>query len=228
MPSSNPQEKSSFLPPWNDQVFGSRFRVHWVRNRKTKVFEVGSKYFTSIFCTLDAGLRWNENPVYPWILHPLIKFLNALPWLFPSSINYVASKASPLSPSMRWKAAHSKIRRHTDPTSLILSRGIQFYLFENRARTKGRSKLVEALSQKRRAIYGGHLISSIQLLPLFKDWVFSTKCDNFFLKFLKRTFSPPDRLLAVHRDCCTGKHVAWKRARRGKDEKAGGSTMSFM
>ena len=102
-------------------------------------------------------------------LHPFIKFLNALPWLFPSSINYVASKASPLSPSMRWQAAHSKIRRHTDPTSLILSRAIQFYLFENRARTKGRSKLVEAISQKRRAIYGGHLISSIQLLPLFKD-----------------------------------------------------------
>lgn len=87
MPSSNPQEKSSFLPPWNDQVFGSRFRVHWVRNRKTKVFEVGSKYFTSIFCTLDAGLRWNENPAYPWILHRFIKLLNALPWLFLSSIN---------------------------------------------------------------------------------------------------------------------------------------------
>ena len=87
MPSSNPQEKSSFLPPWNDQVFGSRFRVQWVRNRKTKVFEVGSKYFTSIFCTLDAGLRWNENPAYPWILHRFIKLLNALPWLFPSSIN---------------------------------------------------------------------------------------------------------------------------------------------
>ena len=82
---------------------------------------------------------------------------------------FALAKASPLSPSMRWQAAHSKIRRHTDPTSLILSRAIQFYLFENRARTKGRSKLVEAISQKRRAIYGGHLISSIQLLPLFKD-----------------------------------------------------------
>ena len=87
MPSSKQQKKSSFLPPWNDQVFGSRFRVHWDWNQKTKVFEVGSKYFTSIFCTLDAWLRWNENPAYPWILHRFIKLLNALPWLFPSSIN---------------------------------------------------------------------------------------------------------------------------------------------
>ena len=70
---------------------------------------------------------------------------------------------------MRWQAAHSKLEDITDPTSLILSRAIQIYLFENRARTKGRLKLVEAISQKRRSIYGGHLISSIQLLPLIKD-----------------------------------------------------------
>ena len=70
---------------------------------------------------------------------------------------------------MRRKQHIQKLEEITDPTSLIRSRAIQFYLFENRARTKGRSKLVEAINQKRRAIYSGHLISSIQLLPLFKD-----------------------------------------------------------
>ena len=75
MPSSNQQKKSSFLPPWNDQVFGSHFRVHRDRNRKTKVFEVGRKFFTSIFCTLDTWIAAKRESGLPLDFTPFYQTL---------------------------------------------------------------------------------------------------------------------------------------------------------